>query len=97
MKKQVVLVLSDFSNLSRQDYAMVIDHVQKRYPEHLVLPRLDQTEKDFNQQSETVVYDYFLCTIERVQDLSVGQGVSVKYYNTVLKKTQTILGFVKIF
>ncbi len=86
-KKQVkVLVLADFAKLKRQEIAKVCKAIQKKYPDHLVLPRLDQEEKDFNQQSKEVDYIYYLCTIER----SIFGGVTVKYFHTKKKVYLTI-------
>jgi hypothetical protein len=89
-KKQVkVLVLADFANLKRQQIAKVCKALQKKYPNHLILPRLDEEEKSFNQQSEEVDYIYYLCTIEIERYLF--SGVTVKYFHTKKKVYKTIL------
>lgn len=87
MEIKKVLVVSDFASLSSEDYKLVIEKVRKKYPDHLVLPYLDEKEKEFNQQSETVEYQYFLCTVEK----SLFNEVKVKYFITALKTNRTIL------
>jgi hypothetical protein len=89
MQKQVVLVLSDFANLSRIEYGKIIDMTQEKFPNHLVLPRLDERELHFNQESDKIQYEYYLCTIER--NTTKDYLFSVKYFNTILKKNQTII------
>jgi starvation-inducible outer membrane lipoprotein len=75
------MVLADFASLKRQQLAAVVAVVQKKYPKTIVLPRLDENEKDFNLKSEKVEYRYYLCTVER----ALFGCVSVKYFDTKKK------------
>jgi len=74
-----VLVLCDFAGLSGDEFAHVNREVRKKYPDHMVLPFLDEKEKQFNQQSEKVKYVYFTCIVER----SLKNVVKLNHKSTV--------------
>jgi hypothetical protein len=86
MKTIKVLVLADFAKLKREQIAKIVDTLQKKFPENVILPREDEDEKRFNQQSKKVEYRYYLCTIER----SIKGGVTVLYYATKTKRNMVI-------
>lgn len=87
METKKVLVIADFASLSKDNYQLVVGKIRSKYIDHLVLPYLDEKEKEFNQQSEAVNYEYFLCTVER----SLFNEVKVKYFITALKTNRTIM------
>jgi len=78
MEIKKVLVLCDFAALSSDEFAHVNRAVRKMYPDHMVLPFLDEQEKQFNQQSEKIKYVYFTCFVER----SLRNEVKLTYQST---------------
>jgi len=79
MEIKKVLVLCDFAGLSNAEFDHVNREVRKKYYDHMVLPFLDEKEKEFNQQSNKVKYLYFTCYIER----SLRNEVKLTYQSTV--------------
>jgi hypothetical protein len=73
-----VLVLCDFARLSPAEFDHVNREVRKKYPDYMVLPFLDEKEKEFNQQSNKVKYIYFTCYVER----SLKNEVKLTYQST---------------
>ena len=87
METKKVLVIADFASLSTDNYKLVVEKMKAKYKDHLVLPYLDEKEKEFNLQSEKVNYEYFLCTVEK----SLFNEVKVKYFIPGLRTNRTIM------
>jgi len=64
MEIKKVLVVFNFAQLTGEQYAHVISEVRKKYPEHRIIPKVDEKEKDFEEQSKKVKYVYFVCYLE---------------------------------
>lgn len=81
METKKVLVLCDFAGLTAVEFDHVNREVRKKYNDHLVLPFLDDKEKEFNQQSNKVKYVYFTCYVER----SLRNEVKITYQSAERK------------